>query len=201
MQNDEPTPTPVDTAGADTEQPKRGPGRPKKEPSVDVNAELLASLQAIGATINQLAENQNKLADDVNRLKNPHLPPPPEELLPPELPQGVTRFFSPHRDYTIFIEDENRLVVAGQVVTQRAEPRAASRSGDARAFMFRGHILDVDEATDPGLTSYLLNHKDYGVDFVVDLTARKQFTDTKVKQGPRGASEAEPKTPSLEASY
>src|SRR5437868_2831402 len=123
---DQPAPTPpVDTAGADTEQPKRGPGRPRKQ-EPGVNAGLLAGLTTIAQTVNQLAENQQALMDDVERLKNPHLPPPAEDLKPPELPQGVTRFFSPHRDYTIFIEDENRLVVAGQVVTQRAEPRAAS---------------------------------------------------------------------------
>ena len=174
-----------DTAAADTEKPA------PEASSDDKLSEVLAGLNTLSGVVLNLAK-------DVERLKNPNIPPPPEDLAPEPLPEGIVRFWSKYRDYQIFVEDEVSTEIDGEIVIRKVRPRKASKSGKARALQFQDRILDIDLSDEgsPELVEYLTSHKDYGVDFFIDPTAKAQVTDLDVKVGIRGAAEkAEEKSP------
>jgi hypothetical protein len=191
--SDETTPTPeVDTVASETEPKRRG-----RPPKSEESTELVSALNQLAGLVKQQSEQVSTLAKDVERLKNPSLPPPPEDLAPQPLPEGVTRFQSKYRNYSISYEDTNEAIVGGQVVVQPAAVRKTTKKGDPKVLHFNDFVADV---TDPALVEYLKQHPDYGVDFVINNLSTP-VNPTKVEAGPRGQKdEPTPRSP-LQATY
>lgn len=198
MSEEDTTPSAEDTVEADTEPKRRG--RPPKQ-QADLS-DVLAGMTEIAKAVNVLSESQRKLVEDVERLKNPSLPPPPEDLEPPALPDGTVRFFSPKKEYQIGVEDEISIIADGRVVRQKITPGKVSQgSTTARMIHFQDHIRDFHLPEDEAVVEYLMNHPDYGVDFVIDSSAIARTTRAKVVEGTRGMKPEHQPAPSLEATF
>ncbi len=163
---------PQETSPIETPEPEVASDAVTDEPSADDPLAALAT--AMNDGFDKIAKIMVAHQEQIDELKTVPAPDtmaaPAEPRAPRVLPEGTFRFWSPYKDYAIWIEPAGRMVVDGR-----------PHHNYGKLASFSQGIFDTDDA---GVADYLRNHKVHGSEFVEAADAQPHAGVT-VIDGPK----------------